>query len=156
MLHPELLQGWDIKRPTSCNKKPLLSKDSPMQATWIRMQLGKPDNIQVFRPFQYGPLSKVKFFNDMMIGLDTPRYDTTPRRGFPHRPTAWLDTSVLSSTQLDCLVTWLAASWLATSWLVISGPTTRFACAATRLARSTHNLPCKICTAIQFATSVYN
>ena len=56
-----------------------------MQATWIRMQLGKPDNIQVFRPFQYGPLSKVKFFNQMMIGLDTPRYDTSPRLSFPHR-----------------------------------------------------------------------
>ena len=67
-------QGWDISRPTGCNNKPLISKDSPMQATWIRMQLGKPDNVQVFRPFQYGPLSKVKFFNQMMIGLDTPRY----------------------------------------------------------------------------------
>jgi hypothetical protein len=67
-------QGWDISRATNCNKRPLLSKDSPMQATWVRMQLGREDHISVFRPFKYGPLSKVKFFHDMLIGLDTPRF----------------------------------------------------------------------------------
>ena len=62
-------QGWDIPRATNCNKRPLLSKDSPLQSTWIRMMLGRPDNKQVFQPFKYGPLSKVKFFRDMIIGL---------------------------------------------------------------------------------------
>ena len=46
--HSTIPKGWDIARPTSCNKKPLNSKDAPMQATWVRMQIGVPDNVQVF------------------------------------------------------------------------------------------------------------
>ena len=38
------------------------------------MQLGRPDNKQVFQPFRYGPLSKVRFFREMIIGLDQPRF----------------------------------------------------------------------------------
>ena len=52
-------QGWDIKRPTSCDDRPLVSKDGPMQATWARMSIGKPDNVQTFMPFAKGPLKKV-------------------------------------------------------------------------------------------------
>ena len=40
----------------------------------VMAQIVMANNVQVFRPFQYGPLSKVKFFNKMIIGIDTPRY----------------------------------------------------------------------------------